>query len=969
MSSPIEAYVAELAKKYATGQAREHTYRSAVETLITDLGVKVHPLNEPKHSEAGAPDFAFTQGDLILGYAEAKDVTVNLEKIEKTEQMQRYLAGYANLILTNYLEFRFFQNGQPYEAPIVVARIENDHIAGQTENYAALTDLLRDFLSGRPEQIKSGAHLAKIMGGKARRIRDNVRHFLADKADTDLQRIYESVKKMLVHDLTFEAFADMYAQTLVYGLFVARYYDESATDEEFSRAKARDLVPESNPFLRQFFNHIAGADFNKRLSYIVDELCLVFAHADVRELMEEYFKRNGAAEGQDPVIHFYEDFLKEYDAELRKKMGAYYTPLPVVRFIVRAVDDVLKKEFGLAEGLADTSKLPNGLHRVQVLDPAVGTGTFISAVIGLIYKRLLEQGQKGRWPAYVHHDLLPRIHGFELMMAAYTIAHLKLSIAFKQTGFTIFNKRLGIYLTNSLEQASPQVDLLSLGFAQSIAEEAKEAAVIKNETPIVVVLGNPPYSGESSNAHYTDNDVFKVEPGGRKLQERNSKWLNDDYVKFIRFAESMIEKTGEGVIAMITAHGYIDNPTFRGMRWHLAQTFDNIYIFDLHGNVKKKEQAPDGGKDENVFDIQQGVAIFVGIKRKEDEGEKGIFRADCYGLRKSKFEYLETTFEEIPWKRIVPSGTNLEWVERDSSLAEEYEKGFSIAEIFPVNSAGIVSGDDEKCIKFTREEFDTENVEDGKIKELVYRVFDIRYIDYEPSKLARARVKVMKEMQNENIGLTFTRTDSTSFSHIFISKILVDGHLLPGLAYVAPLYLLDGMGSLVSNLDKAILKTIETLVGETNPEDILYFIYAILYSPSYREKYNDLLRADFPRVPYPKNKQQFSSLAVLGKELCEIHLLESKKIRPNQIPYPESGSDTVEKPTYKDGRVYINKTQYFGDVSESAWNFYIGGYQPAQKWLKDRKGRILTNDDIEHYQKIIIALVETDRIMKEIDRV
>ena len=401
----IEDYISSVEGKFKTGQAREHAYRPAFEALIQSLDPALKILNDPSRSEHGNPDFVFLRGDITAGYTETKDIGVDLDKTEKSEQMERYL-GYSNLILTDYLEFRFFRNGQRYGESIRIGIIENGTLIARPETFGELADALVDFLAGRPEPMKSGRRLAEIMGGKARRIRDNVLRFLADKADTDteLLRIYESVKKMLVHDLTPEAFADMYAQTLVYGLFVARYHDES--DDTFSRAEARDLVPESNPFLRQFFNHIAGPDFNKRLRYIVDELCVVFATANVHELMEQYFKLDLWGKehgGPDPVIHFYEDFLKEYDAELRKKMGAYYTPLPVVRFIVRAVDHVLKTDFGLADGLADTAKLPNGQHKVQVLDPAVGTGTFISAVIRLIYERLIEQGQKGRWPAYVHN--------------------------------------------------------------------------------------------------------------------------------------------------------------------------------------------------------------------------------------------------------------------------------------------------------------------------------------------------------------------------------------------------------------------------------------------------------------------------------------------------------------------------------------------------------------------------------------
>src|SRR3989344_2993597 len=687
-SELVERYISAVSGKYQTGQAREHAYRPAFETLIHELDPKLKILNDPSRSEHGNPDFVFLRGDITVGYTETKDIDADLDKMEKSEQMERYL-GYSNLILTDYLEFRFFRNGSRYGELIRIATISDGELVPQTDKFRELADALIDFLAGKSEPIKNGKRLAEIMGGKARRLRDNVRRFLTDKADTDtdLLRIYESVKKMLIHDLTLEEFADMYAQTLVYGLFVARYHDES--QDNFSRAEARDLVPESNPFLRQFFNHIAGPDFNKRLRYIVDELCAVFAAANVRELMEEYFKKNGAVEGQDPVIHFYEDFLKEYDPALRKKMGAYYTPLPVVRFIVRAVDDILKKEFGLTDGLADTSKLADDkTHRVQVLDPAVGTGTFISAVIRIIYEQFLEQGQKGRWPTYVHHDLLPRIHGFELMMAAYTIAHLKLSIAFKQTGFTIFNKRLGIYLTNSLEQSGVQGDLLSLGFAQSIAEEAKQAAVIKNDTPIMVVLGNPPYSVNSSNkGEWIQNLIkdYKKNLGEKKIN------LDDDYIKFIRFSEHFIEKNGSGVVAMITNNSYIDGITHRQMRKHFLETFDDIYILDLHGNAKKKEVAPNGGKDENVFDIQQGVSINIFVRKDEEKKSLGkVYHADLYGKRVYKFECLnKNNLKSIIWEKLNYSHPNYFFVPKDFGANEEYEKGFVVDEIFPISNSGV----------------------------------------------------------------------------------------------------------------------------------------------------------------------------------------------------------------------------------------------------------------------------------------
>lgn len=1006
----IEIYISSVEEKFKTGQAREHAYRPAFEALIHALDPALKILNDPSRSEHGNPDFVFLRGDITSGYTETKDVGVDLDKTEKSEQMVRYL-GYSNLILTDYLEFRFFRNGSRYGEPIRIASTVGGKLFAKPETFDELATALVDFLGGKPEPIKSGKRLAEIMGGKARRIRDNVRRFLADKADsdTDLLRIFESVKKMLVHDLTPEAFADMYAQTLVYGLFVARYHDEKSPDT-FSRAEARDLVPESNPFLRQFFNHIAGPDFNKRLRYIVDELCAVFACADVRELMDEYFKKNGATQGQDPVIHFYEDFLKEYDPELRKKMGAYYTPLPVVRFIVRAVDHVLKKDFGLADGLADTAKLPDGRHKVQVLDPAVGTGTFISAVIRLIYERLLEQGQKGRWPAYVHHDLLPRIHGFELMMAAYTIAHLKLSIAFKQTGFTIFNKRLGIYLTNSLEQTGPQTDMFSLGFAQSIAEEAKQATVIKNEMPIMVVLGNPPYSVSSSNKGEWIQNLIKDYK--KDLREKKIN-LDDDYIKFIRFAEHFIEKNKTGIVAMITNNSFIDGITHRQMRKHLLETFDDIYILDLHGNSKKKEKAPDDSKDENVFDIQQGVSISIFVRKNGiKKGLGTVHHAELYGTRESKFAALDMgNMSTMKYQELSYTDPSYFFVPKDFSSEGEYITGFSVDELMNTYSTGIETQKDNIAIQFDRStlekiisDFQMEPTSDLSVKynlgarssnkvreaqndiqnssgryiQMLYRPFDERWTYYTAKVaglMARPRDEVMGHFVNkENLGLQICKQQSTfDFQHILASRKPVDRNSISmqtrESTYFFPLYLYADDGTKAPNLKKEIVTEIEKTVGKTTPEDIFDYIYAVLHSPSYREKYKEFFKIDFPRVPYPRDRNQFDALAALGKELRELHLLESSKVRKYITSYDVEGSDVVEKITREDDKVYINATQYFGGVSDAAWNFYIGGYQPAQKWLKDRKGRTLTNEDIEHYQKIIVALFQTGRIMSEIDKV
>ena len=1012
----FENYIRSISSKFSHEETSEMGYRTDFEILLKGIfdSINVKRIDhDARATQGNKPDFVVLNHDVPILYIEAKDIGVSLDKVEKSEQMARYY-GYTNLVLTDYVEFRFYRNGLRYEDPIKIANydLKSRAITTIPENYEHVAKTLLDFTQSHKEPIKSGKHLSKIMGGKAQRIRDNVRQFLVIASDknAELVRVYETIKKLLVHDLTPDAFADMYAQTLVYGLFVARYHDESP--DNFTRQEARDLIPASNPLLRHFFDHIVGPNFDKRLEYIVNELCEVFSHADIPELMKEYFKNDlwgKTHEGPDPVIHFYEDFLKEYDDNLRKKLGAYYTPLPVVRFIVRFVDYLLEKEFDLVTGLADISKTATGIHRVQILDPAVGTGTFLTEVVRNIRARFT--GQKGRWLSYIHHDLLPRLYGFELMMAPYTIAHLKMSMLLKEDGFKYFNNtRLGIYLTNSLEGGIVQLDLLAFDFAASIAEESKEASIIKNETPIMVVLGNPPYSGVSSNeTDYANSLVerYKVEPGGtQKLQERKH-WLNDDYVKFIAFAESMIEKNGEGIMGLITNHGYIDNPTFRGMRWHLAKTFDKIYVLDLHGNTKKNEVSPDGSKDENVFDIQQGVAIIIGIKtgKKKDNQLSTVYHADLFGKRFSKFAELANNPK---WTEVDLDKKMLYFVGKNMLGREEYDKGFSVVELFPKNTTGIVTGIDKLSIFYTKDELEkitksilnsddpyTEfNIKDGRkykkeerLQELrnasenqperiFYRPFDIRYIYYtEKSEcwINSPRSDVMKHfVDRENVGLMLCRQQKIKgFRHILVHSNIVESSYVSNktseIGSSFPLYLYADDGSKVPNLKKEIVDEIEKIVGKVSPEDIFDYIYAVLHSPNYREKYKEFLKIDFPRVPYPKDKESFKKLVEFGSELRSLHLLESPKINQFITTYPVAGSDTLEKLVYQDDKVFINKDQYFGNVPELAWNFYIGGYQPAQKWLKDRKGRILTNADIEHYQKMIVALVETEKIMKEID--
>jgi predicted helicase len=1025
-SAIIKRYLNEVVEQFNSGQAKEHAYRPAIKDLLSQFD-DIIVVNDPKRSEHGAPDFVFLKKSnrkIIKGYAETKDIAVDLNKTEKTEQMQRYHA-YSNLILTDYLEFRFYRNGEKYKT-IKIGEVINGKLHKALENSESLIRELEAFLSQTPEKITNGLRLAQIMGGRARRIRDNVVEYLQhdETRNNELVRIYEMMKELLVHDLEPEKFADMYAQTLVYGLFVARYSDTTPLD--FTRNEARDLVPRSNPFLLQFFDHIVGPNFDSRLAYIVDELCEIFSVSNVQEIVHRHLRlQDETVDEKDPIIHFYEDFLKEYDPGERKKMGAYYTPVPVVKYIVRQVDRILKEDFGIAKGLAsdemttqtiavqpyrrpgerkDRTTIEVSVPRVQILDPAVGTATFLNETIKHIYQSF--KGQEGRWPAYVNENLLRRLYGFELMMAPYTIAHMKLSMTLKETGVDNLSERLGVYLTNTLEEGVPtQPDLFSFGLAEAVSEESRLAAQVKSERPVMVVMGNPPYSAASSNETRFANGLiekYKVEPGGQiKLQERKH-WLNDDYVKFIAFAEDMIEKNGQGVVAMITNNGYLDNPTFRGMRWQLSQTFDKIYIIDLHGNAKKKEIAPDGKKDENIFDIMQGVGIVLAVKCNKNTSKPAqIFHADLFGKREEKFRALGG---EIHFSEITPDTRNVFFVPKKIDGHEEYYSWVDINQLFPQSSTGIFTlGDDfivngsrgeikervQKVISRTyginelNQQFDlgknyanwvtshvTYNQFDDKlIRKFTYRPFDEKYSYFDDRFIWRLRGNISKNLFKDNIALCVGRQGGTvgamSWNVVFISESMVDLNLFyRGGEQVFPLYIIHEDGGKTPNFSPRELSSLTAnLLSEPSPDELLNYIYAVLHSPSYRTENNEFLRIDYPRIPIP-TQAEFDRLVPLGRELRELHLMKSSVIDDYDTTFSETGECMVEKIVFSDEKVWINKTQYFGNVPEIAWNFYIGGYQPAQKWLKDRKGRKLSDNDLVHYQRIIKILLETDRIMK-----
>lgn len=1025
-------YVQDVNKRYIKGDAREHTYRGSLQNLLESIIPNIQATNEPARIKCGAPDYVLTRKDLPVGYIEAKNIGETLDKVEKTEQLKRYLESLDNLILTDYLEFRFFKNKEKVET-VKIAEIVDDAIRAIPENFEKLQTLLIDFAAFQGQTIKSSKKLAEMMAHKARLMRDIFRNTLESEEESTLKDQMKAFKSVLMHDLDTAQFADIYAQTIAYGLFTARLHDETLQD--FSRSEALLLIPASNPFLRQLFSYVAGAELDSRVVWIVDALCEVYRATDLRDILKDFGKTTGQ---RDPILHFYETFLGEYDASLRKARGVWYTPEPVVQFIVRTIDDVLKDHFGLPEGLADTSKVEIEIetdrvergkrakekqlvHKVQLLDVATGTGTFLAEAIKQIYRKF--EGMEGIWSKYVDNDLLPRLHGFELLMASYAMCHMKLDLLLRETGYKPANPqkppRVSVYLTNSLEEYHPDADTL---FASWLSKEANEASRIKKDKPIMVAFGNPPYSGHSSNNGGWIQGLiaeYKKEPSGGKLQERNPKYLNDDYVKFIRLGEHYIEKNGEGVLAYITNHGYLDNPTFRGMRWKLLNTFDDIYILDLHGNSKKKEISPDGTPDKNVFDIQQGVAIIIAVKKKFEGKKKplaNVHHSDVWGDRQGKYDLLEQrSLKKVEWKNLMPSTPQYLFIPRNERNLAEYNSWLKITELCSVYTNGFKTHRDHFAVAYTHEEiklriadfinpsisdkdlldkYSLTNNRDWSIsgarssiqsdkdwkKKIVisaYRPFDNRYCYFSQVAMDYPRREQIDHVfRKDNLVINVMRqTKSADWQHSFISNcpssnVYVE---MKDICTAIPLYLyesdLGSTGEKRPNLEQKIYAKIKESIPDVTPESLFDYIYGVLHAPKYRTRYAEFLKSDFPRIPYPQNPAVFHALAEKGAELRELHLMESPLLDKRVTTYPVDGDHLVEKPYFEDGKVYINATQYFGNVPEVAWNFYIGGYQPAEKWLKDRKGRNLSIDDIRHYQRIIIALTETPRIMSEIDQI
>ena len=1022
-------------------EATEHTLRTALENLLNALVAHENPqitvIHEPKKDKTGlgAPDFKFKLHEAIVGYLENKKIGEDLDAVLKSTQIAKYKKLSGNIILTDYLEWIWLKDGHIIRRETLCYRNDVGSRRARLDPDKAdkVAGLIAGFLSTPPKKLGDAKKLSEALAVRCHDLRD----FLSEELERQekkhqegkLYGLYMAFKQDVFHKLALKEFADAFAQTLGYGLFLAKLNAGEQTAVTLQNAK--NYIPANFALIRELVDFLdeLEQDEYRGIRWLVEEILSIMNTLDLAALHEDlaFTKRQGRPFrtteeerllfAKDPYVYFYEDFLKAYDKATRKARGVYYTPPPVVNFIVRAVNDILKDSFGIGQGLADR-------RRVTVLDFATGTGTFLLEVLQQIFETVSE----GVRAQVVKEHVLKNLYGFEYLIAPYTVAHLKLSQFLLDKGYAMRpGERLNIYLTNTLEPIEPQGNLL----LPALSREVKAAQAVKDK-PILVITGNPPYSGHSKNtgAWITELiDTYKT-VDGKPLGEKNSKWLQDDYVKFIRFAQWKMEQVEEGIVGIITNHSFLDNPTFRGMRQSLMQTFNRIYVLDLHGNAKKKEKTPEGGKDENVFDIEQGVAISLLVKKKGLS--RAAYHADLWGRRTEKYRaLLEAEKDSVEWQELQPSMTPFYlFIPHNGALWPEYEQGWQVKEIFSENVLGFQTHRDHFAIAYEKSDIERrvkdmldENLKDARVSEKYviknsdgwtvsgardalrakddykkhiiqcsYRPFDRRWCYFGEEFMDRPRREFLEHCHLKSnvilgVGRAGNAVPERPWELITISDAPVDANIFRrGGVNAFPLYLyppLEGektKGGLFDEADP--FKGKERLENFSqqfrmfidnkykhrySPEDILGYVYAVLHSPTYREKYQDFLKIDFPRVPFVNQRKTFEALSALGWELVQTHLLKSIPQELNAEPTP--GDFMVEKPTYdaQRERLLINKTQYFSPVPQDVWDFHIGGYQVLDKYLKSRKSRTLSLDEIENVQNVVNVLRFTIDQMERIE--
>ncbi len=1024
-------------------QITEHSKRAALENLLNGLAIelpnKIAILHEPKRDgKFGAPDFKITNADNIIGYIENKKIEENLDKVLKSDQISKYKQLSDNIIITNYIEWIWIKEDEVIKRQNLcyLSDLENKKFKLDHKNADEIKQLIKDFFLQPPLGIADTKKLAEALAIRGKHLKDFILDELINQEKKEntgrLYDLYTTFRDFVFEKLTISEFADAFAQMLIYGLFLAKL---NAETKEINLYNVKSFIPASNKLLKELVNFLDELDNQeyKRTRWIVEEVLTIMNNLQISEIQESLSFKNLKKDQdnltiKDPYIYFYEDFLASYDYDLRKSKGVYYTPPSVVNFIVRGINHILTTIFQIKDGFADRKQ-------ITVLDFATGTGTFLLEILRQIFETLPEKS--GKRKDIITEHILKNIYGFEYMIAPYTIAHLKLSQFLKNEGYEMQeNDKFQIYLTNTLVPMDKQIKVPLL---PALSKEIRNAQMVK-DTPILVITGNPPYNKKSKNTGVWITELLKghdttakessaEQPNyymidGKKLNERQS-WLQDDYVKFIRFAQWKMHNIEYGVIGIITNHSFIDNITFRGMRQSLFNSFDQLYFLDLHGNAKREENVPAGMKNENIFDIEQGVCISFFVKKKGLE--KKVFHADLWGTRTEKYKQcIENNFDTIKWKEVKPKSPYYFFIPRQNGEMEKYRTWWSVTKIFKEFSLGLMTGNDKQTIHFEKKSLietidfiknndyheikkkfniDKEiitwqiadvkqdvntNFKEENIRQVHYRLFDVRYIYFSGKSagfISRGRNINVHLIQKNTAILLPRQISKKTFQHVFCTDKITDmccfSTETKGANQIFPLYLYHL--EIDKNLQKSLNKELnftkepnftkeflsylkEKYKTDFTPEQIFGYIYAVLHSQTYREKYLDDLKIDFARIHFVNSNHEFIELSNQGTSLLEAHLL--KNIPNKNIgEFLGQGDKIVETVSYneKTQQIFINNFQYFEKVAPEVYEFKIGGYEPIEKYLKSRKDRVLTIDEIETVENIIKVIDFTIDKMIEIE--
>lgn len=1061
----ITKYYNKVVEAFRLGNV-ESSYNSPIMELFTDMGCSARDLSGERKGQSGENiDIKLWQSgnDITITEPFAGVEVKKVGGIDKRALSQIGIEAqrYGNAILTDNKEWRFYRAGDTgMYTGLKIMEQKNDNLVLLEENIELFFSLLEDFLLSDPSQIKSSKKLAEYMAIHARTIRSIVIGILKDdgsgqpkKDDVQMKvpmfqelfGLYSRIKSDLRPSMNVVEFADMYAQTIVYGLFIARYND--ATPQSFDKYEAIGNLQSESELLKQFFMHIAGnGKKHPTLEGVIDKLCNLYKMCDISLLLE-------VDNHKDPIIHFYEEFLTYYDPDLRKSLGVFYTPVEAVRYLVSSVDKLLTDELKIPGGLSNNERfiisVPSERHlisnkkfsdekkvsvpRVAILDPACGTGSFGAEIIKYIKDTYFSGAKAAFYDSYIQDQdgLLSRLIGFEIMMTSYVVAHLKIRRMVDTTLGHAPDTQLpsNIFLTNTLAPPISSFERLEqvslMDFSGAITDEAYNADTWKARRPIKVIIGNPPYLAASTNPY--DISAYKTETDGVTDFGEQKHWLNDDYVKFFRFSEKIINNSPEGILAFVTNNGYLDNHTFRGMRASLLRSFDKIYIVNLHGRASKKDLPPTGKKNENIFDITQGIALFIGLKTTKSSAWAKVYYTDVWGTREEKLTALEEgnfTFSEL---KIDPKMAYFIPFGGDDKSA--YEKGISLYDLYAVNVTGIVTGNDKAAIASSREELvkridivrssiseeevlnlwnkfgrgqSAEKIRkdvlsEGTITPISFRPFDERWTYYSGSSCGwilwprekNTMGNLMADSSSpigENIGIVFCKP-SGFYSTPFVTKHIADNRLFSAScerAYIAPLFLqtnpeITGKSWEANFNSEAYNALTKYLMVKPEPIDVFNYIYGILHDPVYIKKYEQYLCRDFPRVPiindpddengkdsFYVSENLYKQYILAGQRLRDLHLMR-ETVHADLNLEPNTSTDLeIGAIKYKNGVLHLNANQRIIGIPQNVWEYQIGGYNVLDKWFKEHKGQKLTIDTFSHIENVVGVLTETIKIRQEL---